>query len=70
MNPTPLVWHFGNAGRKTRCGKRAARRWHVTTLQDWFDLSMRNAEMCGTCIEAVQNDSNVPHEIRHYAWRQ
>ena len=70
MKPTPLVWHFGNAGGKTRCGRRAARRWHVVTLQEWLDLSLRNAEMCGTWVEAVQEDTNVPHHIRHHAWRQ
>lgn len=70
MKPTPLVWHFGNAGNKTRCGKRASRRWHVVTLQDWLNLSLQNADMCGTCVEVVQNDTNVPHNIRHHAWVQ
>lgn len=70
MKPTPLVWHFGSDAGKTRCGKRAARRWHVVTLQDWLALSLKGAEMCGTCVAAVQEDTNVPHDIRHYAWRQ
>lgn len=70
MKHTPLVWHFGNVGGKTRCGKRAARRWHVVTLQDWLSLSLKNSEMCGTCVEAVQNETHVPHDIRHWAWVQ
>lgn len=70
MRPTPRIWHFGAFAGTTRCGKRAVRCWHVTTLQEWLTLSLRNARMCGTCVVAVQNDTNVPHDIRHYAWQQ
>jgi hypothetical protein len=70
VKPTPLVWRFGNTGGAVRCGKRAARRWHVVTYQDWLTLSLKGAEMCGSCVSIVQEETNVPHDMRHRAWVQ
>lgn len=64
--PLGKPWHFGATGGKTRCGKRVARVFTVTTYQEWATLAMTFARQCETCTRIIQDETDVPERLRVY----